>query len=95
MRQLFFTQIVDDRFVKTDLQTELRRIVNEVTANIEKVGGTVLVGEFRHLGSFGPNDPDPCTQYRCDMVVSRGQNRKWGDYLDAINKVKPVPYKFG
>lgn len=89
-RSLYFTQVVDDRFVKGDLKSLLKSNVDKIKENLSNLDVTIKTGPMREL-IF--KDREGGTQYRIDFIIQRNSNKvKWNDVYSAVNAVKAVPY---
>lgn len=89
-RVLHFMQIADGRFGEGE--SELKERIQSITDNLQALPNVKVFTEHFRKIHFG--DPEPCTQWRVDMYVSKDNSATWETVMHIINSVKAVPYDF-
>lgn len=107
-RKLYFTQIVDSRFIKDKsilntkqdtlnyLYTKISIMCNAIKSELKQLKNVeCITGNIYELyWNSTSNYTDEDIQLRQDFIVSKTVNSTtWNDVYNAVNKVKSVYYK--
>ena len=98
MRKLYFTQIVDFRFIDNGVQDKLNYAWKELQHRKNKIEFALadlpLVScSTSNTYNVYDKDSNNVCQLRQDYVISKANNKtKWNDIYKIINNVKAVRY---
>ena len=89
MKTILFQMISDNRFTD-NIENEIDNLKRQTETALKGMDVVLRSGEKRFL-----DFEDGVKQYRVDFYVTKSSNKiTYNDIYTAVNRVKPVPYKF-